>query len=137
MAELGSHWGFTMAELVVASGKPCVEWRELISAGRVEPLEGEEWMSPEPLQSSAPSSPKLPPMVPDPLLDGIGQSLNQAVARAMSGFESSIRDAVQDLTLEVRRQLSQSRSSAVDLENRTTTPAVCGVAHVTVRQRCC
>ena len=37
-----------MAELVVASGKPCVEWRELISAGRVEPLEGEEWMSPGP-----------------------------------------------------------------------------------------
>ena len=82
-------------------------------------------MSPGPLQPSAPSSPKLPPMVPDPLLDGIEQSVNQAVARAMSGFESSIRDAVQDLTLEVRRQLSQSRSSAVDLENSMTGQETC------------
>ena len=105
-----------MAELVVVRGKPCVERRELISTGRVEPVEGEEWMSPGPLQSSAPSSPKLPPMVPDPLSDRIEQSVNLMVARAMSGFKSSIRVAIQDYTLEVPRQSSQSRSS-VDLEN--------------------
>ena len=66
-----------MAELVVGRGKPCAERRELISTGRVKPVGRGEWMLPGPLQSSAPSSPKLPPMLPPWFRIGCRTDLNQ------------------------------------------------------------
>ena len=77
-----------MAELVVGRGKPCAERRELISTGRVEPVGRAEWMLPGPLQSSAPSSPKLPPMVPDRLPDGFGSMM----ARVMSSANAASQE---------------------------------------------
>ena len=60
--ELRNRGAFTMAELVVASGKPCVEWRELISTGRVEPFEEEGSVL-----SAPPPEPLTPAVLPRPL----------------------------------------------------------------------
>ena len=71
--------GFTMAELVVASGKPGVEWRELISAGRVEPL---AFGSTRPNTNSHPDlHARLPRLVPAP-----GASAGQCWCRSNSGL---------------------------------------------------
>ena len=80
-----------MAELVVGRGKPCAERRELISTGRVEPVGRGEWMLPGPLQSSAPSSPKPPPMlspmVPDRLPDGFGSMMARVMSSANAAWD--------------------------------------------------
>ena len=60
IVELRSRGAFTMAELVVASGKPCVEWRGLFSVGRVEPLEEEGSMLSTPPEPPAPAEPPSP-----------------------------------------------------------------------------
>ena len=76
-----------MAELVVGRGKPCAERRELISTGRVKPVGRGEWMLPGPLQSSAPSSPKLPPMVPDRLPDGFESMMARVMSSANAAWD--------------------------------------------------
>ena len=80
-----------MAELVVGRSKPCAERRELISTGRVEPVGRGEWMLPGPLQSSAPSSPKPPPMlspmVPDRLPDGFGSMMARVMSSANAAWD--------------------------------------------------
>ena len=50
-----------MAELVVASGKPCAEWRGLFSVGRVEPLEEEGSMLSAPPRTPSPRRTPQPP----------------------------------------------------------------------------
>ena len=112
LIELSNRGAFTMAELVVASGKPCVEWRELISAGRVEPFEKEESMLSDPARTPSPppptpSAPKPPSTLPDP----VASEIERAVTRAISHIETTFREAMAGLTRESLGEVSQIRRS--------------------------
>ena len=104
IVELRSRGAFTMAELVVASGKPCVEWRGLFSVGRVEPLEEEGSMLSAPPRTP---SPRRTPQPPIPV-----------TAATFAPMEATFREYLEGFSQQLLGQMSQVRQSVADLDSR-------------------
>ena len=112
---LRNRGAFTMAELVIASGKSCAEWRELFSVGRVEPLEEEGSMLSAPPRTPSPrSTPQPPTTVPSPDA-GVERTGTSAT---IGHFEASFRDYLAGFSEKVLGELSHVRRSVEDLDSR-------------------
>ena len=106
IVELRSRGAFTMAELVVASGKPCVEWRGLFSVGRVEPLEEEGSML------------SAPPLTPSPRRTP--QAPTTVTAASFAPTEVTFREYLEGFSQQMLGEMSQVRRSIGDLDSRVT-----------------
>ena len=114
IVELRSRGAFTMAELVVASGKPCVEWRGLFSVGRVEPLEEEGSMLSVPPRTP---SPHRPPQVPTGGPSPVASERERTEA-LFARIDANFRGYVADFSREILGELTQVRRSVEDLDSR-------------------
>ena len=106
IVELRSRGAFTMAELVVASGKPCVEWRGLFSVGRVEPLEEEGSMLSAPPRTPSPRRTPQPPTT--------------VTAASFAPMEATFREYLEGFSQQMLGEMSQVRRSIGDLDSRVT-----------------